>query len=61
MGKLAFDRGPFDFHNRTVFIFDGKIPDPDLARLPVGGDFKMYAVPGNLFPSIQQSPSPSAV
>jgi hypothetical protein len=35
--------------------------DPDLAELPVGGDFKAHAVPGDLFPAIQQSPSPSAV
>jgi hypothetical protein len=32
-----------------------------LAGLPVGGDLEAHAVPGNLFPSIQQGPSTSAV
>jgi hypothetical protein len=61
MGKMTFNRGPFDLHHWTVFIFDGKITDPDLAELPVGGDFKAHAVPSNLFPSIQQGSSPSVV
>ena len=57
MGKLTFNRRPFNFHHRTEFIFDGKIAHPDLAQLPLGGNFKTHAVPGDLFPSIQQSPS----
>lgn len=61
MGKSTFDRRPFDFHYRALFIFEGKVANSDLAGLPVGGDLEAHAVPGNLFPSIQQGPSTSAV